>query len=291
MRIYPVTKVQNNKNYRNLPSNNVNFKSLETFLVYLVAKQGVAALKSTKKIKYLNQLEDGLMNKYSQDVLAESLKAISKTPDSFYDYHHQGWTLWLGGIYGREPEYVDTLRYRALFNFPSLSDSSRVVVQTKKEFLQSFFENGHEISETFLNVFKNLRDDFYGSFKQGIIDTCLYSQSYNKIREMKDVDNYCFPRECNPFFFGRPFRDYDMRDIDDPAAKKLEKNRISLYSNLKLISTLDKKVHGNYIEQRRNAIENMKSVLEKFFNEKFTQYEERKNCELYREFLTVIKTI
>lgn len=293
MRITSINQQSHKKNAvsysSNVSQNNVNFKGISYFLIGLVARSGVGALKSTQKVKYINALQAGLEKTYDTKGFTETMRAISKTPDSFYDDSHQGWTLWLGGFYDREPEYINNLRVRALYHFSSIPETSRDVIQTKKEFLQSFMDNGHEISSLFYDTFKNLNDAIYSSLKIGIIDTCLYSKSYNRIRTMKDIDSFCFPRECNSTFIGQPFRDREKRGYVDSAADREENIRIALYNNLKLISTLDKRLYHNFIEQRRNTIEESKRILENYFDREIAYNGGPK--ELYQDYLTYIKPL
>lgn len=299
MQVHPISTINlNNKNFKktNLTQNsvqnsNVSFKSWTSYLIVLVAREGIGALKSTKKVKYLKELEEGINRSYDKEHFAETLRALSKTPDSFYDYDHQGWTLWVGSWSGKDPQYVNELRDRALYKFSSLDDNnSGQIIQVKKEFLQSFMDNGHEISQQFLDNFKNLKDTHYSSFKINLIDTALYSKTYNTARINKSYFHPCYPSECNSIFSGQPFRDYNMRGEVDATADRNERSRIAMYNNLKLISVLDQNLYRNFIANRRQAIDELKNNIEKYFDKEYKERGHRPH-ELYADFINNIKPI
>lgn len=248
----------------------VNFKG--AFSTYALIRLAIAGRSATitgnKKIKYLKTLESCISKAGSNEYL-DGIMALSKTPNSFYDYHHQGFTAWLDSWKKTNVEYVNKLRYNALRGLSKLEDTSHYVIQAKKEFLTSFLDNGHEISSLFFEEFRKLNDAHYGSFKQEIIDKCFYSKRYNREREDLDYDDLC-PRDysasCDSF--NKKGHVSNASDMYEPNSDYVDRKGVfleQLYNNLKLVSVLDKSKHRYFIESRRSTINQSKQKLEEYF--------------------------
>ena len=161
MRINPITTPVSNA-YFSKSSNinnqqNPNFKgATSTWLLLKYGREGYHSLiKGRDRVRYLRVIQDYMKFPSSAQYL-EGIQALAKTPNAFYDYHHQGGTSWWDSWTHGEKDsikYVDTLRQDALYNFSKLQDDSMVTVQTKKEFLRSFLTYGHELTKEFIEKF------------------------------------------------------------------------------------------------------------------------------------------
>ena len=189
-----------NYNVTNSAGQEVNFKSTSG-LILLVAKHGISALSLNNKLKYVRNLDD-LYCRQSYfcipdyldraDNLRLGYAALAKTPDSFWDGEHNTISEMIADVVFNLSGYVTNsvghIRERALSKMPNLdllgifNDFNKDDVQIKKDFLRSYLDNKHEINECFQNIFSDLDDSIYKSFKEEIINTCLYSRSYNANR-------------------------------------------------------------------------------------------------------------
>ena len=79
-------------------SNNINFCGISTTLVLLAAKEGLSAIKSRKKVDYLYALKEHVHSNNTENFLL-GVRAMTKTPDTFYNYENQGWAHWVSGLW------------------------------------------------------------------------------------------------------------------------------------------------------------------------------------------------
>lgn len=238
-------------------------------LIRIAIADRSATITGNKKIKYLKTLESYISRSGGKEYL-EGLAALSKTPDSFYDYNHQGFTSWLDSIKGTGVKYVNELRDMAFRNFSKTPDDSYSTIQTKKEFITSYFDNGHEINTLFFEEFKKLNDAHYGTFKHETIDKCFYSSKYNQIRTESLSYRLCpteYSANCDPF--NQKGYVSNSSEMYDPNENYVDQKGVlleQLYNNLKLVSVLDKNKHRYYIESRRGIIDQSKQKLEDYFD-------------------------
>lgn len=179
----------------------VAFKSL-TGLSLTVAKHGLDALKQNQKIQYVRELEDLFIKKYkhsASDIIDKqkdfinAYAALAKTNDDFWNGKHNSISAVLADVIFNYRYSVtlpiSSIRDTALERMPDLDffgvidNTNTEHVQIRKDFLRSLLYNKHEINEPFQRVFALLDDNIYSSFKEEIINTCLYSQFYNENRD------------------------------------------------------------------------------------------------------------
>ena len=263
----PVSNVYYSKNKDSKNQSNVSFTSgTGTVLLLKYLRQGYNAVtKGKDKIVYLKEIRKCLNSANAVNYKA-AIYALARTPDTYYDCHHQGAVLWVDRD---NLPYVDESRYMALNKISQLPDVSHEDVQIKKDFLKSFFDNGHELSSLFIEKFSQLNDDYYNSFKREIVDICLYSCLYQKKRGYVNKEDAA-PREysagCDPF--NKRGHVCDNGYMYNPDSNFIDKSGVRLeqdYNNLKLISTLDRTKYKNFIASRRDKIDEMKSRLESYF--------------------------
>lgn len=179
-----------------------------------------------------------------------------------------------------------------------IPDNNYYNVQTKKDFITSWFDNGHSITRLFVEKFSALPESLYKSFKEEIVDTAFFSTKYNQ----KRVQNYWYtwgfrydqsslPSEyewaCKPFSL-------DHIKLNNCYNNEGHKKEIcslaTAFDNLKLTSTLDKSIHSSFINQRRGIIEQSKQLLENYFNRvKANNVSLPPNT--YSEYINELKTI
>ena len=294
MRISPI----NNYNYtnnQNKTRSNVSFQKVPSALITVAIGQGIRAIKSKDKVKYLATLKE-CINSSDLENFRYGIQALSKTPDAYYDEHHQGWPLWTSAWMGKDIDYVDALRRRGLESVNRIPDSNYYNVETKKDFIRSIFENGEEISKPLVEQFSRLNDSLYHNFKEEAVDTAFFSTRYNQLR-VKDVwkhwgfeDHHTtLPKEyswrCKPFSFDEI---YKGENSDYNKAKICALTYA--FDNLKLLSTLDKSVYASYLARKRNIIEKCKQFLESYFNKVI-------NCgyapppNTYNEFINILRKV
>ncbi len=298
MRIQPVYSnvYCNNNPYAKMATNgNISYKGIPTTLILLAAKEGISAVKSRQKVRYLVELEECLKSSNSEKLIAGA-RAITKTPDSYYDATHQGWTLWVAGK--KDPDYVDSLRQRYLIQMDKISDNNHYNVQVKKDLINSLFENGHEINNDFIKQFKKLKDSVYKSFKEEIADTAFFSTRYNQKRIGNFWNERCWgfdgslttlPDEYR--WCGKPFSLHAYRGEPEGPNTKNEICSLTIaFDNLKLASTLDKSIYGSYLNSRRERINQHKQILENYFN-KVRACHSDPPPNTYNEYVTLLQTI
>lgn len=299
MRIQPVYSnvyCNNNPRARKATNSNINYKGIPTTLILLAAKEGVSAIKSRHKVRYLVELEECLNSNDAEKFIAGA-KAMSKTPDSYYDLDHQGWAFWTSTFMGKDPDYVNNLRRRYLLNIDKISDNNHFNLQVKKDFITSLFENGHEISHDLIKQFQKLKDSLYKSFKEETVDTAFFSARYNQKRIDKFwLDNawggrfeYAYTALPNDYTWQcEPF------NLDRSVHASVHKREICsltvAFDNLKLASTLDKNIYRSYLNSRRGRISQHQQILENYFN-KVRASGSEPPPETYKEYVMFLKTI
>ena len=296
MRIQPVYSnvyCNSNPHARKATNSNINYKGIPTTLILLAAKEGVSAVKSRQKVRYLVELEECLKSSDSEKLIAGA-RAITKTPDSYYDYKHQGWAFWTSTFMGKDPQYINHLRQDYLLQIDKIADNNHFNIQVKKDFINSLFENFHEINRDFIKQFQKLRDSLYKSFKEEIVDTAFFSARYNqkRIEEFWD-ESWGF----NDWRTALP-KDYTWRcepfNLDRSAHYTDHKREICsltvAFDNLKLASTLDKNIYRSYLNSRRGRISQHQQILENYFN-KVRASGSEPPPETYKEYVTFLKTI
>ncbi len=182
-------------------NSHVNFKSFSG-LMLSVAKYGANSLKQSQKLQYVRNLEDLFVKNYrhsaydiidKKEAFINAYAALAKTNDDFWDGKHNSISALLADVvfnYGYSTTLpISSIRDAALTKMPDfdflgiIDDYNTEHVQIRKDFLRSWFSNNHEITESFQKVFTLLDDSIYSSFKEEIINTCLYSRSYNANRD------------------------------------------------------------------------------------------------------------
>lgn len=228
---------------------NTNFRGFISALVVIAGKQGYNAIKSTDKVKYLSELQKCVSSCNTNEFIA-GVKAVSKTPDSYYNDAHQGWASWTSLVMCKDIlRYIDELRFLSLKDLDRIPDNNYVNVQTKKDLIKSLFENGHEISKTLVEQFSQLKDSLYSTFKLEVMDTCFFSSRYNSSRKRKlDISSR------SDFFY-----EYDL--AEPPAPFGNDNRAVAAYGNLSLLSTLDRSIYGNYFRNKRAIIDHQKLVV------------------------------
>lgn len=189
--------------------------------------------------------------------IIDAYSALAKTPDSFYSAKNENLFLFDSLLnYNDLTPTIPNIRNKGLeyLNY-ALVDDSHYAIQAKKDFIKSLFDNGHEITTELMYQFSILKDNYYKSFKEEIIDTCLYSKRYNSMRHdpelgisvAYDLDNDLFS---------------DYRRNRSSENKRCEQ----LLNNMMLLSTLDKSKYNVYIEHNRNIIQQIKQKLEQLIS-------------------------
>lgn len=267
----------------------MSFKGLLTnFFVVGSLKVGASLLEGKKNLKYINTIKKDI-NSDNLNNYINGLVKLTKTPNSFYDHEHQGSILWIDP----DSEYINDLRNRALYKISNISDDNHYNIQVKKEFLKSFFDNGHELCQIFLEKFKSLPDCIYKTFKEETIDTCLYSKKYNTIRKNRYLtEPPLYPREyvcrMQPFCI----EEFQSNRYDySPSRESVFLGEI--YNNLKLISSLDKLRYSTFISNRRSTIDQCKQKIEDHFNKicLLTSSERERPVELFNDYNQNVKPL
>jgi len=232
---------------KQVSKDNITFGS-DAGLIYLVARGGLAAIKDGPKnykvAKFLGEMSDVIESpSYYKSKLADTLSALGKTPDNIDGGGSVGHAF-ASFLAGRDnilsilsPEQANLrtpeLRQKAIKILSLTEDDNNVNIQSKKDFISSLFQNGHQISKEFRDEFAKLKDAYYGKFKEEIIDKCFYSKEYNQSRH--NVWNTLVPVMSAP--------------------------NCHYFTNLELVETLDNLAHRNYLNARLNVINAEKKVL------------------------------
>lgn len=247
---------QNNTSQKNV-NRDINFQGFSYLLLVLAGKGIKSSAKTVEKIKAIRELEAGL-NRPWDDKFVEYVRALTKTPDSVYDYDHAG----LIDVFNNDKiNFINETRWRTLNNIDYIEDKNHYNIQCKKE-------------ET--------------------IDTCLFSSKYNRIRKDRVVlderihpDDYCCA--CNPF----RIQNFTVNRGDNLNTTREEIFLRQIYNNLKLIATLDMSVYNRFIRSRRSIIEQSKQKLENHFARinSLTSSEYDRPQNLYDDYYSNIKPI
>ncbi len=308
MRIQPI----NNTNYRNYakinnktidnistPSvNNVSFGSLSSLLLYAVAKEGISTLSKRKYYEFLKNLDKHI---FSSDIekFNIGINALTKTPNSLYDSKFSRIGV-LNSFSDYNLNLVQDLRWKGLKKIHLIGDSSYINVQTKKDFLMSLFENGHPISPDFVKQFKFLDDRIYGTFKRDIIDIALYSIKYNSQRN----DSNCWYNKYKGYNIEDDITKYSSQydwtwhnlNCRVGSCNEAQHGTIgSAYQNLKLIASINNDNHSVFISQRKNSINQMKSIVENAIQSAKNMYKgywtTPESQDFYNDFIQNLKSI
>lgn len=262
MRISPIKIYSNNfscQRNNSKSSTSVNFKAFDptSYLILQVARNGVQALRSTKTSEFIRELERGVNNPYS-DNFPNALNALTKTPNAVYN-ENKGWLYWLND---RLP-HISELRVRALENLSAIDDNSRVKIQTKKDFIRSLFENGHELSALLAEQVSDLGNNIYKSFKEEILDTCFFSKNYNRDRGKAAPysSGSLIPNNERDFSFVYCWLSRNLKEAGKYNATEKTKNFCNAYNNLKFLAYQDTYDFSNYIRNRRGAINQSKNII------------------------------
>lgn len=253
-------------------SNNINFCGISTTLVLLAAKEGLSAIKSRKKVDYLYALKEHVHSNNTEKFLI-GVRAMTKTPDTFYNYGNQGWAYWVSGFMDKDLTHLDELRKTCVARLNEIPDNNFLNIQAKKDLLTSCFDNGHEITIDFVNIFSSLRDSIYKSFKEEKLDTCLFSAKYNQVRHKSFWcnDNFCSSDTALPTEYEWSCNPFNLQQILDPCLSEDKKDKKEItrltiaFDNLKLLATLNKYEHLNYLNDKQGVIQRYKQLLENYF--------------------------
>lgn len=201
-----------------IKNSNVSFKSITAVLI-TVAKHGVQVLDQNKKLKYVRGLEDlyvkwfplsayGIIDK--QEEFLYGYAALAKTPDDFWNGSHSSISSLLADVVFNFRCSVTSsighirdvaLKKMGYMDYLGLIDDKNIEhVQIRKDFIRSILNNNHEIGDAFQDVFASLDDGVYKSFKEEVVNTCLYSQGYNANRDYntKKLNDAMLIHSLNP---------------------------------------------------------------------------------------------
>lgn len=119
--------------------------------------------------------------------------ALARTNDSFWDGNHSSMSSLMADVVFNfrcsVTSSISHIRDVALSKMSILDslgiidDNNNKQAQIRKEFLRSILSNNHEVETPFQEVFASLDNNVYKSFKEEVINTCLFSPSYNAKRD------------------------------------------------------------------------------------------------------------
>ena len=314
MRIQPVYSnvyCNNNLQTKNKPSYNISCKSLESVLFTLVIREGIGALKSQnkKKFKYLYELQNSICGDRNEHFIA-AVKAISKTPDSLYSYDkitfREELARDLSGFSSKLKHYLPGMRQIALGKLHKIPDSSYYNIQAKKDFVNSLFENGHEVNRDLVAQFSMMDSSLYNSFKEEAVSTCFYSTRYNQQRLNDDSRSFysmtALPEDTNyGITWGgamQPLYSQYLYEIDKEKSSitykdkmRLVRQRLIAFDNLKLASTLDKDASKGFFARNRERINQHKQILENYFTRLLTETCGDVPQNTYNEYINILKPL
>ena len=227
---------------KSLPKDNVSFGSVSLSTIALVARSAAGIPKNIKFTQLVSEIAQVIKNpNLFKNELPDALGSLGKVPDNISGLGFalvagfRGKETWGNIVTASSDLIVPDLRLSATRILSLANDDSHMNIQSKKDFIRSLFTNGYDISEDFFEQFKKLSDIHYKSFKEEVIDTCLYSKEYASKRHMQYV-SYVF---------------------DPPSPKKNE----FLLKNMALIDTLDEKRYSDYIRNNYDEIIARKKIL------------------------------
>ncbi len=240
---------QSNKVIKSKPVINVSFGAIganEAYWIYRVAREGLVGLKNAPKYykmtKLLAEIKGVLDNpKHLNNLLPDTLSALAKISDNSSkgaSFHiisaFMGKEKWRALIVGMPELVIKNLRLDAIKTLSLAKDNSSVNIQSKKDFIRSLFTQGYDLDDAFFKEFKKLNEDHYKSFKEEIVDTCLYSKGYASKRH-----NACYTWQ---------------------TPSPIEKNEFQI-KNMSLVDSFDEKIHSNYLKKIYNTIVETKKYL------------------------------
>lgn len=252
MHISPIYSTNLNK-----PQNkNVSMKGLDpmTLIISRIIRMGVAGVqdiqRSSKKASLLRRLIDDSYSNFLDDMVP-SYQAISKLPDSFYTQQ---------GFWDTYVPILSHIRQDFIKRLSQIPDSRAELIHTKKDFINSLFNNGHEITIEFRDCFSELNDNCYRSFKQEIMDKCFFSPQFNSMR--KNCASICHKELYEHINDGGYFRDrHPEHMIQRVTTEQRAKATGQAYCNLKLLATLDRDLYKPYFNARASIINKNKDYL------------------------------
>jgi len=246
----------NSTNYNKPQNTSVSMKGLDptTLIIYKIIKMGADGARdiqrSSKKASLLRRLIDDTCTG-NIDNTVRSIQAIAKLPDSFYAQQ---------GSFDTCVPILSHLRQNLLDCVAEIPDSNATYIHTKKDYINSLFNNGHEITKKFRDFFGELDDGYYRLFKQEILDKCFFSPQFNSMR--KSCASMDFEEFYNHHRFGGCFRDQCGHQISHIApTEQIAKATGRAYCNLKLLETLDRDIYKSYFNARASIINKNKDYL------------------------------
>lgn len=266
MRIQPINNTYYSKPIQKVDKDNsstiTSFNGLSTSLLLVVAKQGVHGIKGGyNKTKFIECLQTYL-NSSSTDKFIQGVAALCKTPDTFFDYEHESWTGFTDLITcfrqgAQELRYIPESRFSTLKKIEKIPDTSYVYIQLKKDLINSFFDNGHEISDLLVKKFAELNDSIYSTFKVEILNKCFSSPLFNNIRK-KRLDWNSHTTLYDYEIAKTPCDNYFI--FPGHLDKKVE----IACDNLSMLATLDKNMYKGYFSHIRPLIDYHKQILDSY---------------------------
>ena len=241
--------------------NNISFQAFDptTLIICKIIRMGVDGIREMRLDSKKSSLIERIVSDANElfwynrstelDSCVRSVQAISRLPDNFY--------------------YNSVSRIRDDFteNISKIPDSNVNLIHTKKDFINSLFNNGHEITKNLVKLFPQLDDKYYGLFKQEILDKCFFSPLFNG---MRDNPNPNSNTHILLFQKGHPTNSRGfLENLNGCASLMFEassprkRNEIGhAFCNLELLSTLDKNRHSLYIKTRAPIINKNKECLQ-----------------------------
>ena len=272
-------------------NNNISFQALDptTLIIYKIIKMGADGIReirsNSKKISLLKRIKsdaEGFFwhnNKTELTSCVRSIQAISRLPNNFYNKR---------GTFDDCVSFVCDIRNDFTADISKIPDNNVSLIHTKIDFINSLFNNGHEITKNLVELFQQLDDKYYGLFKQEIMDKCFFSPLYNSIRDNPhpEYDTHIhlfdgYPTNSRGFLKALNGCDSLMFETSSPR----KRNEIGhAFCNLTLLSTLDKARHSPYIKSRAPIINKNKECLQ-YGNADW------KNIELYYKYIEPLQNL
>ena len=239
---------------KSLLKDQVSFGDGGASWIILAARGGIEALRIGPKqyniLKFLNEV-DSIIKSPSRHIgeLADTLSALAKVPDDTQSYPV---TTLMYMVSGRDELYIGDLRRGAVSLLSKIKDDSFVNIQSKKDFVRSFLDNGIDLLDgSIKSGLRELSDSNYKTFKQEIVDNVLYSKKF--VQREKDL--------------------YYNTQVD-PYAEKDYRYASSL-RNLEIIDTLNPTTHAEYLTKIQSTIIGFKKQVFSYLAEAATGLPDR----------------
>ena len=283
----------------NPKSDSVSFKSFETSLTLLVAKDGYKALKNdSAKIKFKNQIFDILKGKNVNDII-NAIFALAKSPtidapkSFFYKMKCEDLNLWYEKV-------------KALDMFPDIPEmkgDSNSGHAAKMALMSNMIESGDYIrpiytDKSFYNAFKNLPPMYDAEkeilMKKALSDKNVLSGIMNNIVKPRARDNAESAveggREFTPLYLipvigvaigyakERMEANSMAKDYIPVVASKVENERA--IANTALLSTMDSVKHAQFFNEYKDKISAQAQKAFRFIDDRLhyiTSYSKYKN--------------